>query len=234
MNYLAVCNLVSPPAALINVLLSNAEQEMLRGARTPKRRREIDISRRLMRYGLSEYLQVPIDPLAWSIDGPRYECAESLLSLGLAHSKTHAVVAMGTRSRFGVDIETVDQDINWRKSVDVFFCEADAVWIDGTVSERFPLSPRHRFLVIWTAREAYAKYSSRSVLDDLSRPLLDFGGADDTSSLKVEVRLTRDYIISLCREDGAESEEWMFSDLGRGVSPGCEDVGDQFLISLRA
>jgi phosphopantetheinyl transferase len=188
--------------------LSVEEKDSLARATTPKRRREIDVSRRLIRYGLHAYLELPTDStLHWGKKGPRSVGLPPSIGMSVAHSARHAAVALSTRGSVGVDVESTESPPAWQEIMTGFFCDQDVEWIARTDAPRGADGLR-RFYAIWTAREAYAKLRQGSVLDRLSQPVLrEWVGADGRDvraasgrACRVEIFVGDGWIVALCRE----------------------------------
>jgi phosphopantetheinyl transferase len=172
MDILAICRLVEPPAQVATIPLSHHEREFLSRARTLKRRREIEVSRRLMRHGLRHGLKLPDEYLAWSDKGPAYHGNPGSVGLSLAHSPGYAAVGLSNAGVIGVDIECAERKRPWRPMMESMFCADDQRWIANDTDTPGSRSTLERFLAVWTAREAYAKFRRESVLSRLSQPLL--------------------------------------------------------------
>lgn len=179
--------------------LSDAEQAALAACRTAKRRREIDVSRRLLRYGLREYLGVSGDGIRWGGQGPRHTASPGLW-LSAAHGRRHAAAAWSGAGAIGVDIEHLGERPRWRRIMQAMFCDEDIDWINhGDAGDGLG-----RFLAVWTAREAYAKHTGGSVLGGLATPLLREAaaiGARDArrGDARVEVVVRDSWVAALSR-----------------------------------
>jgi len=205
MVYVAVCELGMPPPEVMEHPLSKDEEASLGRCRFSKRRREVDVSRRLVRYCLHEYLGVTGDAIKWGDTGPCYDDTHCDVRLSIAHSRSHAAVAVSNACAIGIDIETLDTSLRWRRIMDAMFCDEDVEWISRSHS-RDETTELKRFMSVWTAREAYAKSRRASVLDQLSRPLLRdargswFKGKRATAAAaRVEVAVDREWVAAVCR-----------------------------------
>lgn len=206
-DYIAVSSLDSPAETVMAIPLSSREQRSLADSGTAKRRREVNVSRRLMAYGLREYLALSGDEVEWRESGPRYAAECDKVWLSIAHSRRHAAVAMSPNGAIGIDIETMASPPRWRRIMRVMFCDEDIDWITRNAGTLQNTSAGLRyFYIVWTAREAYAKYTGSSVFDTLSKPLLRdareqaaFGGEHDLERGRVEVRVTEDRVVAVCR-----------------------------------
>lgn len=202
MDYVAVCRLAAPPSDVVAVPLSKQEHASLAGCRTAKRRREVDVSRRLVRYGLRAFLRTADDDLEWRDTGPRYSGGKQAVRMSVAHSRGHVAAAWSATGAIGVDVESLAARPRWRRIMESMFCDADTAWItrDGPPSETTGL---RRFLAVWTAREAYAKYLGGSVLEHLSQPLLrdaaDQTGGAPYAGACVEVDADEHRVVAVCR-----------------------------------
>lgn len=171
-DLVTVCDLHDPPPALASVSLSELELASLRRARSGRRRREIDVTRRLLRFGLRNALSCSDAPLAWNGRGPDYDDGVHKIGLSISHSRRFAAAALSLAGAVGVDVECPSPARPWRRIVDALFCDADRHWI--LAAGREGQDPAGRFLAVWTAREAFAKFRKESVLDRLARPLLAY------------------------------------------------------------
>lgn len=184
--------------------LSKSEEALLASCRTAKRRREVHVSRRLVRYGLRKFLGMGDDALEWRESGPRYASTHQSVGLSVAHSRDHVAAGFSTKGRVGIDVESLGARPYWKRAMESMFCDEDVDWItgDGPESDTAGLQ---RFLVVWTAREAYAKYRGESVLEHLSRPLLrdtaDAGDSDGpyADCARVEVNTDEYKVVAVCR-----------------------------------
>lgn len=181
--------------------LSKSEEALLASCRTSKRRREVHVSRRLMRYGLRKFLGMADDALEWYDSGPRYATTHQSVGLSVAHSRDRVAAAWSTKGRIGIDVENLLARPNWRRAMESMFCDEDIDWTtaDGPKGEAAGL---RRFLAVWTAREAYAKYRGGSVLEHLSRPLLcDAEDSDGPHAdcARVEVNADEYKVVAVCR-----------------------------------
>jgi phosphopantetheinyl transferase len=171
MDILSICALLEPPPQVARIPLSRPEISLLCAAQSPKRRREIDISRRLMRHGLRHGLKIPEHHLVWGDKGPVYLGATRDVGLSLSHSRGYAAVGLSNAGAIGVDIECNERHRPWQRMMRSMFCADDQNWVAGDAAEPGNEGTLERFLALWTAREAYAKFRRESVLARLSRPL---------------------------------------------------------------
>lgn len=203
MDHLAVCRLDAPSPSVVAMPLSAGERRFLETCRSAKRRREVEVTRRLLRYGLHEYLGVPTKAVRWGKTGPRYVGAPHNIGLSASHDDRCAAIAWSTAGKIGIDIESLEFPRPWRRIMDAMFCDDDIDWIMHRAGEN-ATSGLRRFLVVWTAREAYAKYSGGSVLGQLSQPVLREAGADERyeGALNigcVEARIEASRVTAVCR-----------------------------------
>ena len=215
-DYVSICSLDAPPGAVMAMPLSDEEQLVLERHLTSKRRREVNVSRRLMRYGLNNYLGLTEEGVEWSSTGPRYNTKEQNVGLGLSHSKSHVAAAFSAYGPIGVDIETTKTPRRWRQIMQLFFCPEDLNWITQQRPKTDYAGEQTRFLIIWTAREAYAKYYHESVFDNLSSPLpsLVDGEPIETiqkSEVQVDVKVSGRWVVALCRAKSAPMPECMIN-----------------------
>lgn len=203
MDHLAVCRLDAPVPPVMATPLSVGERKLLETCGSEKRRREVNVTRRLLRYGLHEYLGETGETVQWGETGPSYVGPRHDVGLSVSHDDRCAAIAWSASGRIGIDIESLESARPWRRIMAAMFSDDDIDWImRGAEKDSEPgLS---RFLAVWTSREAYAKYSGGSVLGQLSRPLLREveadergGGARDIGC--VEVRIEAGRVTAVCR-----------------------------------
>lgn len=185
--------------------LSHEEQLSVERARTRRRRREIAVSRHLMRYCLMQSASAVDAPIEWTSAGPRYRDARHGFGLSLSHSRHHAAVAVAANQSIGIDVESLDTPRHWERIMNAVFCSQDIDWITRNIQTSFASSGLQRFLVIWTAREAYAKYRRGSVLDHISRPILRETSNMETDlntpgNVCIEVTIGAHRVIAICRQ----------------------------------
>lgn len=205
MDHIAVCRLDRPPDSVMTTPLSREEQISVEQARTRKRRREIAVSRHLMRYCLMQFASAADAPVEWTGTGPRYQDAGNGFGLSLSHSRHHAAVAVAANRPIGIDVESIETPRRWERIMNAVFCSQDVHWVSQNPRASFESSSLQRFLAIWTAREAYAKYHCGSILDHISRPILresSTAGADSITpgNLRIEVSIGVHRVIAVCRQ----------------------------------
>lgn len=210
----------------MTIPLSVEEQISLKQARSRKRRREIAVSRRLMRYCLMHAASTADAPIEWTSTGPRYQGDRHDLGLSLSHSRHHAAVAVAPNQPIGIDVESLDTPRRWERIMNAVFCSQDIDWITRSPQASFESPGLQRFLVIWTAREAYAKYHRGSILDHISRPILresSNAGTDlDTpGNVRIEVSTSVHRVIAVCRRTRKTIPDCRISDheAPNGCSP---------------
>ena len=216
--FVAVCSLDRPQPELAAVALSTDEKAFASAARSRRRQREIDVTRRMLRLGLDRCLGEPAAPLAWTGRGPEYDRGGEGPGLSIAHAREFAAAALSRGGAVGVDIEGAVPARPWRRIAQTVFCDADRDWILAGIDE--PARAR-RFLAVWTAREAFAKFRRESVFDCLSRPLLrarEPGSTVRRGDALVAVFHADDWTLALCGAGAAvEAPRWFLHDTATGA-----------------
>jgi len=211
--FVAVCSLDRPPPELAAVALSSDETALARAARSRRREREIDVTRRMLRHGLDRCLGEPGAPLAWSGRGPEYDSGGERPGLSVAHAREFAAAAVSRGGAVGVDVEGADRVRPWQRIAKTVLCDADRDWILAGIDDT---ARSRRFLAVWTAREAFAKARRESVFDRLSRPLLrvrEPGSTAYRTGTLVAVFHADAWTLALCGAGAAvEAPRWFLHD----------------------
>jgi len=216
--FVAVCALDRPPSKLATVALSGDETAHARAARSSRRRREIDVTRRMLRHGLDRCLGEPEASLAWTGRGPECDPSGDGPGLSIAHARGFAAVALRRGGAVGVDVEDADTARRWQRIAETMFCDADRDWILAGIDDT---ARSRRFLAVWTAREAFAKSRRESVFDRLSRPLLQVrepGSTAHRAGPLVAVFHAEAWTLALCGAGAAiEAPRWFLNDSATGA-----------------
>ncbi len=205
-HLVAACPLSRPPAVLSAVSLTASEGRRVEAAGSERRRRELVIGRRWLRHvaGLASGQPAGAVSVAWP-DGPRLSGTLSGYGASLAHSRGYVLAALSSGGAVGVDVEDRVPRPRWRHLAEAFLCRSDHEFIDAAGTAPTAETPAFtRFLAVWTAREAFAKSMRGSVLDDLSRPLLEpvDAGAILQDGVRIDVYVDPRKVVAVCSTGG--------------------------------
>jgi 4'-phosphopantetheinyl transferase len=125
----------------------------------------------LLRQALSEYEDVPSS--AWTFAADLYgkpmlaeRFRSSNLSFNLSHTSGLVACVICRRRDVGIDVESLDREVDWREIASRFFSAREVTSLDGSVK-----SDEHaHFTELWTLKEAYIK----AIGTGLSHPLHTF------------------------------------------------------------
>lgn len=119
-------------------------------------------ARLLTRTALSAYADVPAH--AWSFGTGEHgrpfiaEPADhSPLHFSVSHTASAVAVAVGRTPDIGIDVETVDQQVDIEAVGRVVFTVAEMTWIGAGIGAGHTASAAERFFDLWTLKEAYMK-----------------------------------------------------------------------------
>src|SRR5262249_10949243 len=139
----------------------------------------------VLRLILARYLDRPAGSLQFKL-GPngKPELAGDLLEtlyFNLAHSENLALVAVGTNSSIGVDVERVRCLDNFDELVGRFFSHREASVFHGLNAELKPQA----FFNLWTRKEAWLKATGEGIGHSLNRVEVTFLEGDGARLLKL-------------------------------------------------
>jgi len=83
--------------------------------------------------------------------------SESKIEFSVSHAGSRALIAVAQKMKIGVDLETMDREVDPLKLARRFFSEPERSLLESLKSD--PLSLRKEFFQIWTRKEALAKAS---------------------------------------------------------------------------
>ncbi|MEE3329945.1 MAG: 4'-phosphopantetheinyl transferase superfamily protein [Myxococcota bacterium] len=187
-----------------------ARREKLRGGATVE---TFGASRAALREILAGYLGSTATDLVISVAGhgrPKLEVVDGPeLDFNISHTGRHALVAVCTAARVGVDIETLDRSRDVEAVAARFFTQAEQHRVLSAEDVA------HTFYRMWTCKEAYLKAvgtglsrSPRSFEIDLGDTdgstrgwrvgVLDTHSADGSTALLCELGAQEDRVASLC------------------------------------
>lgn len=131
-------------------LLSEAEEERLRGFTQQKRRQEFVLGRAAARILLSERLDTPPGEVLLEVaESGAVDVVGSHLHISIAHSGDHAVAAAAPRY-VGVDIEAIAPR---HSELHRFMLHPE----EYDLLEQLPLDPERAHILLWTLKEAVLK-----------------------------------------------------------------------------
>jgi 4'-phosphopantetheinyl transferase len=124
-------------------------------------------SHNALRLILSRYLSMPPNDIEyeWNSFGKPF-LKNKMLQFNLSHTDTMAVIAVTEGADIGVDIENLNQKVEYDDLAKRFFCEAEY----QKLVQVYPKEKSNAFFNCWTRKEAFIK----AVGEGLSYPLNDF------------------------------------------------------------
>lgn len=136
-------------------ILNKAEQQRASRFKFPEPRNIFVISRAFLRLALGKYLKVAPEALEfWTTTHGKPELTgQPGLRFNLSHTEGMAILGVVLQKEIGIDVESLDRDVNTLELADRFFSSVEASWVRSQLeSER-----TRAFLHCWTAKEAYVK-----------------------------------------------------------------------------
>jgi 4'-phosphopantetheinyl transferase len=85
---------------------------------------------------------------------------DSDIKFNISHKEDFAVVAITKNSEIGIDVENIDNNINYLRLIERFFTEEEK----ETFKELRPTSQRTLFFRIWTMKEAFVKALGQDIV----------------------------------------------------------------------
>ncbi len=134
------------------------EEELKRAQRllVPDKARAFVVARARLRQILASYLDLDPQTLrfAYGPSGkPELAALADAPAFNLAHSGNWGLCAVAKDGEVGVDIETLNPELDYTKLAERFFSKAENEWL-----QKCPLHRRRRhFFRIWTRKEAWLK-----------------------------------------------------------------------------
>lgn len=165
-------------ATHLNRLLSDDEQARAARFVHAADRRDYTIAHALLRLALSRYS--PTDPSAWRFEieplgKPKLapEHAQSSLVFNISHTRGYVACAIARAGDVGVDIESVNEQIEVREIARLNFSPVEVAQL-GRCTDR---DIHHRFVEFWTLKEALVKATGKGITAGLDQ--WGFHFADD-------------------------------------------------------
>lgn len=130
-------------------------------------------SRIVPRVLASVFIDCSVLPHEWffgrTVHGGRYLRGPSglILNISLADTQKFIVISMSRSSDIGVDIDTISHDLNWRDITTRFFPPCDQKLFDDLPDSM----GAQIFMMIWTAKEAFAKATGIKFANVLKKSL---------------------------------------------------------------
>ncbi|WP_339866071.1 4'-phosphopantetheinyl transferase family protein [Pseudohongiella nitratireducens] len=152
-------------------VLAEAEKAQLDNKRLPKGKHMYAFTRIALRHVLSRY-ETHVAPGEWqfsrkSAGKPIIGWPESSLHFNLTHADDLLVIAVCNHAEVGVDVEALDREVDVM-ALSVRYYQPQEIRALSAMSEES--ARRHRFLTLWTLKEAAVKATGKG----LSRALRDF------------------------------------------------------------
>lgn len=136
-------------------LLNAEELKRANRLRIPEKSRIFVVARARLRQILAGYLDR--DPQSLTFDyGPSGKpslVGDKVPVFNLSHSGNWGLCAVAKEGEVGVDIETLNHDLDYAKLAERFFSKAENEWLQ----QRPPHRRRRVFYRIWTRKEAWLK-----------------------------------------------------------------------------
>src|SRR4051812_26809730 len=187
-------------ARLVGLLDADERARCDRMAHESGRRQQL-LARAMQREVLSRY-EPAIAPTDWRFErsaGGRPVLAPAFAATGLnfnvAHTAGMAVIAVGRVPRIGVDVEARDKRVPLPVARR-YFSPREAAALDALAPESRP----HRFLRLWTLKEAYLKAVGEGLPGGLDRMTFTLG---------------EDAGITFEHADDAEAGHWAFREFSQ-------------------
>ncbi len=137
-------------------LLNEEEQKRAQRLLIPDKARAFVVARARLRQILASYLDLDPQTLCFTYGQsgkPALVGIADAPAFNLAHSGNWGVCAVGKEGEVGVDIETLDRELDYARLAKRFFSTAENEWL-----QKCPLHRRRRlFFRIWTRKEAWLK-----------------------------------------------------------------------------
>jgi len=137
-------------------LLDEQELQRAKRLRSPDKARAFVVARARLRQILSGYLDIEPQSLRFSYGRAGKPALVGLAAspaFNLAHSGNWAVCAVVSRGEVGVDVETINPDLDYAPLARRFFSETENQWLRACPEPR----RLRRFYRIWTRKEAWLK-----------------------------------------------------------------------------
>jgi 4'-phosphopantetheinyl transferase len=161
---------------LFGGLLSPDERERQARPTVEKRRREVLLTRALVRSVLSGYAGV--DPLAWRFGagehGRPYVEGPVPVEFNLSHTEGMIVCLVADVPMPGVDVEFMPRRGQLEDVAEHFFAVPERAALRAVPEEE----KRHRFFTYWTLKEAYIKARGSGLTLPLDAFWFDLGGEE--------------------------------------------------------
>jgi 4'-phosphopantetheinyl transferase len=187
-----------------HLLLSSDEQERARRFLSLPAREQFVVTRGVLRTVLAAYLAGDPKRLIFHYSankkpalGPPFD--NSGVRFNVSHAMGVALLAFSRRLELGVDVESVDRQLEFDTISRQFFSRQEQIQLDAVAPEEKPAA----FFRCWTRKEAYIKARG----EGLSIPLADFDvslASGDTNAL-----------IST-RPDSSEGARWSLREVPAG------------------
>lgn len=146
--------LVSPQS--LEHLLDEHELQRARRLLDPDKARAFVVARARLRQILAGYLSLAPEKLTFAYGPagkPELAGLAAPPAFNLAHSGNWGLCAVAGRGEVGVDVETINLDLDYTSLARRFFSEAEKQWLSNC-----PESRRRRcFFRVWTRKEAWLK-----------------------------------------------------------------------------
>ncbi|MBT5856367.1 4'-phosphopantetheinyl transferase superfamily protein [bacterium] len=142
--------------------------------KTPELRRAARASRLFVRYILSQE-QPDISPEDWVIDrdenGKPFVSGPKTFGFNISHTDRLLVGVVTEQGRVGIDIESVDRQMDYQKVAKRFFSSDEQSQLEAASASSFA----ETFFDIWTCKEAYLKATGLGLRVELDAMLIPEG-----------------------------------------------------------
>ena len=159
-------------------------------------RRDYTVAHALLRLALSLYS--PTNPAAWRFETeplgkPKLAPGHDLSSLvfNLSHTRGYVACAVARAGELGVDIESINEQIEVRDIARLNFSPVEIAQLDSCTARDI----HHRFVEFWTLKEAFVKATGKGITAGLDQWGFHF---TDDDHLHMEAR-------------GFKTDAWSFS-----------------------
>lgn len=138
-------------------LLSQDEKNRAQRLLDPEKRKLFVAARGQLRTILSRYLSVPPEAITFNYNASGKPALNpdhsSTLNFNLSHSATMAVVVIADNCSVGVDIEKIDNNLDFQPLAEQYFSSQERCQLQSVPFSRC----RRTFYRLWTAKEACLK-----------------------------------------------------------------------------
>ncbi|HWT37505.1 MAG TPA: 4'-phosphopantetheinyl transferase superfamily protein [Paraburkholderia sp.] len=124
--------------------------------------------RAALRAALSEATKIAAEDIRIAADEagrPRMLDARMPVDFNVSHAGAHGLIALSTRRRVGVDIESRTTDFDWRDIASSTLTADEVVWLQSLDAAQ----SQHAFFDAWVAKEALLKAAGVGISEHLTQ-----------------------------------------------------------------